>query len=215
LIMAVKGLFSIPAFNFTVDEIRHLLLATVLVWLVEISFVLIQFQFPVFESAIILSLMFIPVYILHEIAHKFVAQYYGHEAHFNIVQEGAMLTAISIFLPVKLLAPGAVVIEGYINREKKAKISLAGPLANLATAGLLLTLAGLFHGVSYYSLILGILAKFSIDLAFFNMIPFVPFDGYSVYNWNKDLYYSIFGICIIAWLFNPLGLLGIPMRYWT
>ncbi|MHA2295966.1 MAG: hypothetical protein ACXAEU_03485 [Candidatus Hodarchaeales archaeon] len=203
-----KGI-KIAGLGFTADEIRHLLLATVLIYLVELSFILIQFRSLLFESAIVLSLLFIPLYLLHELAHKWVAQFYGYHAYFQVVQEGAILTAISIFLPVKIIAPGAMVVHEYVNMEKNAKISLAGPLTNLIIGGILFLFAGLYHGIGYYSLLIGIIAKFSIDLAFFNMIPFPPFDGSKVINWNQDLYIVFFGTCLIAWLFNPLGILTV------
>jgi len=45
-------------------------------------------------------------FILHELAHKYVAQGYGLWAEFRLNMTGLLLTAISIVSPIKFIAPG-------------------------------------------------------------------------------------------------------------
>ena len=77
-------------------------------------------------------------FILHELAHKYVAIHYGAHAEFRMWQSGLIL---AIILPIVTFgqflfaAPGAVYIYGTnISREQNGIISLAGPFTNVAIA---------------------------------------------------------------------------------
>ena len=75
-------------------------------------------------------------FILHELAHKFVAIRYGFYAEFRMWFEGFIFALITAFiLGLVFVAPGAVYIHGeYISREQNGKISIAGPLVNIVLA---------------------------------------------------------------------------------
>src|ERR1044071_3999561 len=78
-------------------------------------------------SAVVCGLAF----VLHELAHRVVARYYGAEAHF-VANNGMLLVSILIaFLGVLFAAPGAVWHRGYLTRRQSGLIALAGPATNL------------------------------------------------------------------------------------
>ena len=51
-------------------------------------------------------------FLAHEIAHKVMAQKEGLWAEFRLTTWGAVLTFVSVFLPFKMIAPGAMMIGG-------------------------------------------------------------------------------------------------------
>ena len=82
--------------------------------------------------------------MLHELAHKIVAQRNGAWAEFRAYPLGLVLAVVSALLGFILAAPGAVYIQGAISRKQDGKISIAGPLTNL---GLGLAFLGLGLGL--------------------------------------------------------------------
>jgi len=140
-------------------------------------------------------------FLLHELAHKIVAQRYGLTAHFKAFYPMLWLALLFSFFGFILAAPGAVFISGFMNREKNGKISIAGPLTNIILAFIFLLLLsifgngdGLFNYFIYYGLSINAL------LAAFNMIPVMPFDGAKVISWNKGAYFITLIIAVGLWI---------------
>lgn len=130
-------------------------------------------------------------FLFHEIMHKFMAQKYHLWAEFRAFYKMLWLAIAFSFFGFIIAAPGAVMIRGFLSREKNGKISLAGPLTNIILAFLFFVLLlffkteGILNLFFYYGLIINSL------LALFNLIPFPPFDGYKVYAWNKTIYIAV------------------------
>ncbi|MFT4309883.1 MAG: hypothetical protein ACMXYL_05350 [Candidatus Woesearchaeota archaeon] len=126
-------------------------------------------------------------FLLHEIAHKVSAIYYGHKAEF-VADDKMLLAAIvmALFLPIVFAAPGAVYIRGLVTNKQNGIISVVGPWTNLVLALLFLPLAILGSGIVQMIGAFG----FSINswLALFNMFPIPPLDGSKVWAWNKIVY---------------------------
>ena len=100
-----------------------------------------------------------------------------------------------------IAAPGAVVIKGFVTREKNGKISLAGPLTNIVLALIFFVFILLFGAEE------GILGSFfsygliiNSLLALFNLIPIPPFDGRAVYLWNKGIYIIVVIFAVLLFL---------------
>ena len=184
--------------RFSKTEIEHLIVGTLLVTAAGVSF----FYGNTFSvsALIVATVLFAMGFILHELAHKYVAQNYGLWAEFRVNSLGVILTAISIVSPFKFIAPGAVVISGYADRERMGVTAIAGPIVNLAITIALLTILPI---LTYTPIYVGVLYGAAINafLALFNIIPFSIFDGRKVYAWNKRYWAIIFVVALLLTIY--------------
>jgi Zn-dependent protease len=137
-------------------------------------------------------------FILHELAHKIVAQKYGCWAEFRKFDLGLTMAVLMSFFGVIIAAPGAVMISGLISRRENGIISVAGPITNIILAILFLIshyLLLYFVGLEAISPILLKIIYFGFYinswLAFFNMIPIPPLDGSKVLTWSFPVWIFI------------------------
>jgi len=147
-------------------------------------------------------------FILHEMAHKFVAQRYGCWAEFRKWNFGLILAVIMSFLGFIFAAPGAVMISGMVSREQNGKISAAGPLTNIALAALFL-LAKIFllpqitgEAFFFVGLIVHVGLIANAFLAVFNLLPIPPLDGSKIMPWSFSLW---LGIMVLAGFLVVIG----------
>jgi len=190
-------------------EIIHILVGTVLVSLVIGSFffdplnlfadiAMNQDQIFLF---ILVSFLAAPAFILHELAHKFVAQKYGFWGEFRLIPFGVLLTIISIVSPFKLVGPGAVMIAGAnITREKNGRISLAGPITNFILIGVCLLFVPLLPFEIAGQPFLVILAQLNAIIAVFNLLPVSLLDGKKIFNWNKTAWVVSIALSAFFWI---------------
>ena len=105
----------------------------------------------------------------------------------------SLITALP-FIPIKVIAPGAVVIYGYrVTLEQMGKTSVSGSLVNIAQATLFYMLAPLRP-----ELIL--VADINAYLALFNLIPFSVLDGQKVLAWSKAVWLLTFAVAVALWI---------------
>ena len=177
-------------------ELLHLTIATLLVIGVGLSlngYRSVSWQFLA---------IFVSAFLVHELAHKFLAQYYGSWAEFRAFMWGLVVTAISALpmMPFKFIAPGAVMI-GLSDRSKFGRVALVGPLTNLAMGFSFLFLSTFFNSLSPY-FVVG--ASFNGWIALFNLMPFGVLDGQKIFEWNKLIWIitmaAASGLFIIAYL---------------
>jgi Zn-dependent protease len=185
---------TIRKFRFSPTEIRHLTLSVLLVTGVGFSIFLdpLEGSISALNSPEILigsSLVFVSVFLLHEIAHKLVAQHYGLWAEFRLTLFGALITLVSIFSPIfKIISPGAVMIAGYANKNTVGKTAVAGPATNLV-----LSIVSLMIYMFQSHLFIALLsAAFNAWIALFNLIPLGILDGWKVLSWNKFVWIVVF-----------------------
>jgi len=139
---------------------------------------------------------FVASFIIHEIAHKLMAQSKGLFAEFRIYPLGAVITAITALLPFfKVIAPGAVRIVGSATRDEIGVIALVGPVTNIILAAAFALIA---PAVPWFPL--RYLAYLNAFIAFFNLIPFPPLDGHKVMSWNVTVW-AILLVISLALLF--------------
>lgn len=140
-------------------------------------------------------------FLLHELAHKFVAQKYGARAEFRMYPGGLMLAIVMSLFGFLFAAPGAVYIEGRITEEMNGRISMSGPLTNLLLATCAVVFVPFTDGI--LSDVASMMAYFNAFLALFNMLPVPPLDGSKIFRWNKVAYVVMFGwgiaVLALAW----------------
>jgi Zn-dependent protease len=181
--------------RFSQTEIKHLVVGTALVTLAGVSYFLSS---PVSVGVLglaLASILFSMGFILHELAHKYVAQGYGMWAEFRLNMTGLLLTAISVVSPIKFIAPGAVMIAGFADRTRMGRTAFAGPLVNVVITSALLIVLPVF-GTTSLSRALLAGAAINAFLALFNLIPFSIFDGQKVYAWDKRYWAALFLISL-------------------
>lgn len=128
-------------------------------------------------------------FLLHELAHKIVAERYNCTTEFVADNQMLILAVIMSFFGFIFAAPGAVWISGKVTKEQNGRISAAGPLANLALAAIfipgMLLLTGTLQAVFGYGFVI------NAWIGLFNMLPLGNFDGIKIWRWSKVAYFSI------------------------
>ncbi|MBU0535691.1 MAG: peptidase M50 [Nanoarchaeota archaeon] len=132
-------------------------------------------------------------FIFHEMGHKIVAQRYGCFAEFRAWNKMLLLAIAMSFLGFVFAAPGAVMIQGRVDRIRNGRISIAGPGVNLVLAlvflGLILSLGN--NIFFQYGLMI------NAWLGLFNMIPLGNLDGKKVLIWNKTAYALVVAVSVL------------------
>lgn len=136
-------------------------------------------------------------FVVHELAHKVIAQKHYCSAEFKSNDFMLVLAVLMSFVGFIFAAPGAVIIKGGVTKKQNGEISFAGPFSNFLLAlvflpGWLLSknLLGFFFFQGFF---------INSWLGLFNLIPARPFDGFVIYRWNKWYYVLLaFGLLIFV-----------------
>lgn len=198
--------------SFSHKEVKHISVAALLVIGIGFSIGLYSNYFGGFSFSWTLTMMSLfavimtASFLVHEIAHKVMAQKNGLWAEFRLTTWGAALTFICVFLPFKMISPGAMMIAGTPNGDEIVKISLAGPVTNIIFSSTLLGLAfALTPSISgAYVAILFFAAYINAFMAVFNLIPFGILDGYKIFSFNKKMWAIVFIPSVILTVFAYL-----------
>jgi Zn-dependent protease len=186
--------------GFSRVEIKHLFVASCLLILISLSFVMsfIPLTIPTpfdFVGFLVLTAILFMCFLPHEFMHKALAQKYGLFAEFRIIPSYALLTLITTIFPVfRIFAPGAVFIAGQTSPERYGKTAAAGPATNVVIGAALLGLFLLFPSLSIY-LVIGIFLCGWIAL--FNLFPVPPLDGEKIIHWSRTVFFVLF-VCAFA-----------------
>jgi len=189
-------------------EAIHILMAVAVLTLAFAIFfyggVLMPFEsidFVAFGLALGISFVIVLTgFLLHELAHKFVAQRNGAWAEFRVFPLGLILALVFSFAGFVFAAPGAVYIQGNISRRQNGTISLAGPLTNLVLGGLFLAGWLLIPGTGSLAIVFAQVGIVNLIFAAFNLIPIPPFDGSKVASWNIGIYLATLGAAVLLLL---------------
>ena len=186
-------------FWFSPKELKHIAIGALLVMGVGLSMFSIVKPNPLILAslAFVLTLSF----LLHELVHKLMAQRYGLWAEFRLTLSGALITLVSMLLPLfKIISPGAVMIAGHATKDTVGKTALSGPLTNIVLSiifvgATLNTSDTLFYTIAIFG------AWINAFIAIFNLIPIGMMDGLKIFWWNKAIWLGAFAISLILGIF--------------
>jgi Zn-dependent protease len=212
-----------PRWDFTEEEVRDIALSVlVLGFVFSYRWLPLVWENPIliirvlFESCLLVGIAF----VLHELAHRFVARRYDCKAQYVIWPQGLVLSLFTAFISQGqwvFAAPGFVLIStayatrlGYrfvsLTVEERGKIALAGPITNILLAIGFKFLRPISPMLSIAEVPLFIYcARINLFLATFNLIPFGLLDGTKVFRWSRIIWgfgmaSSIFLLITIEWL---------------
>ncbi len=193
--------------KFGADELFDLLLSWI-VLIIGFSLVISGRQIPELGLILASALGVGTGFLLHEMAHKFVALRYGYWAEYRANRSGLLFIIVMSLMGFIFAAPGAVMIHKPLrsygqsdnpygggiysdqldknSKKEELLIALAGPMTNIILTVLFLVLlsSGLVIGNLATSAI-----RFAIfinlNLAAFNLLPFGPLDGKKILEANR------------------------------
>ncbi len=158
-----------------------------------------------------------PGFVLHEMAHKYVANRFGARARFEAWLWGLLLMLALAIVPQILwkttfglfLAPGAVMIfASRIDRQQNGLISVAGPMMNLLLAAMffvasIIVVGGADLGTATslnatLTMIFVMGTKVNLGLALFNLLPIFPLDGIKVVLWDWKVWLPLFMLALLG-----------------
>lgn len=130
----------------------------------------------------------------HEIAHRQSARNYGCASRFVLSFKGFLVTLL-INLISSITGIGFVVFAsgytaimcrfGLLSQDLEGKTALAGPVTNLAIALISIIVVNSVPLPPLAQIFLLELFSFNSWVAFFNLIPVPPLDGFKVFRWNR------------------------------
>lgn len=187
-------------------ELRDLLLSLAAL-VVAFSVLMNGTRIPDLQTILIITVGVGTGFLLHEMAHKFVALHFGYFAEYRANQMGLLFAVAASFAGFIFAAPGAVMIskptataEFYmqdsfgqedLRREIKKEtlwISLAGPMTNIILTAFffLALLSAPSNGTA--ALAASFALFINLTLAAFNLLPFGPLDGKKIFDSNRKVW---------------------------
>ncbi|AKA49586.1 peptidase [uncultured archaeon] len=155
--------------------------------------------------AIASFLIVLTAFLMHEMAHRFVARSFGGIAFFKMWLPGILLILVTSIFGIIFAAPGAVNIGGIFRKDQIGKTALAGPATNLGI-GILLYAALFFVPLTSSTMIVYSvmywMAGLNLWFALFNLIPIPPFDGQKIYKWDLHIYIVIVAVALVMNFLN-------------
>jgi len=161
----------------------------------------IAFAFPLSQSSLLFGTLkpqeiitviplsffsLLTAFFIHELSHKFTAQYYGLWSEFRMFPPGLIVSLLlAVITGTVIAAPGAVMFRGETRRFEMGRIAAAGSAANIAIASITYPLYIFFvFEIPYVGKLVGFVCLVNALLATFNLLPVGPLDGAKVIRWN-------------------------------
>jgi len=190
--------FNIIMVNFTSREIRDIIIS-MLVIAGAFAYVFKDINHGNFISLIPVALVAVGLgFVFHELAHKFMAVRYGFYAEYRLWVQGLILAIVTAALGFVFAAPGAVYIHGqHISKEENGKISIAGPLTNIALAIIFFVILLFAPYSPLLSLVCSLGFFVNSFLAFFNLLPVFMLDGAKVFKWNPLIWLVTIAVAFV------------------
>ena len=184
---------------------RELIESIIVFIVLSICFAISNTRFDVNAFISILPIVMIGVglgSILDEFGHKFVAMKYGYRSEFKLWPIGLLIAFVTSFFGIVISVAGeARIFADDISDEIQGRISIAGPMFNIALALIFIVIAALVYPFNVHSDIFHLIylictVGFSVNsfLATFNLLPFYTLDGTKVLKWNAIYWIAAFAI---------------------
>jgi Zn-dependent protease len=176
----------------TIDLVKAFVSVTLIFWWVASP------SGPINYSLLPIIALFVGLaFILHELAHKAMATYYGYRSEFHSFDKMIFVSLLLGFIGFIFLAPGAVMVDGVRKLKHLGIISIVGPMTNVILALICLLLAQWLPIANF---------GFQINawLAFFNMIPLWGLDGAKVLAWNKVVFAVSALVVVVIYIYTYL-----------
>lgn len=154
-----------------------------------------------FGNLMILSLLSVCIaFIFHELGHRQIARYFDCHAEYRLWKKGIKIALILVLatkligIPFIFAALGAVVIYPRadlwgnvkpLSRKENGLISISGPLINVTLAIILLVINYSMNFTGFLLQLVNFSIQINLWLAFFNLLPIPPLDGFKVFLWSK------------------------------
>lgn len=191
--------------EFTRDEVKNLFIAFIVL---AISFAISTVGLNVNRIISFLPIVMFGVgmgFLLHELGHKYMSMKYGYWAEFKLWPLGLVIALVSSLFGFVFAAPGAVnTYADHMSDEINGKISLAGPMTNIALALAFIIIAALIYPLTGHSSVFELIfligtVGFSVNsfLAAFNLLPVATLDGTKVLKWNIGIWVIAFALAAI------------------
>lgn len=190
---------------FSKDEFKDII--------ISIAVITFIFAYPYVEFVLLGFSVVAVAFLLHELAHRYLARRFGCSAKYKIWYEGIFFSLLFLLFGYKVIAPGAVVVYPYrfgrwghrvkhLTVSEMGIISVAGPLANLLLAIFSTFIPGYFNFISSFNVPFYLRPHIiNAWLAFFNLIPVPPLDGSKVMRWKPWMWAFFFIISIVLVFF--------------
>ena len=195
-------------FNFTKKEIRDLIISFIVV---SIAFAIATVKLDLYGFISVLPIIMVGVGIgvlFHELGHKYMAMQYGFRSEYEMWPLGLAIALVSSFTGFVFAIPGSAhTYADNLTDEIYGRISLAGPMTNVALALIFIIIASVaypFSSNSNIALLIYLIGAigFSVNsfLAAFNLFPLYTLDGTKVLKWSKGVWlvsFVVAGIMVL------------------
>lgn len=205
--MGARDLYERPGLHFTRTEIWHLLGA---VAMLSYAFSIVRSPIPDYPARLVpdplvlvgATLAVSSGFVLHELAHKWMAIQFGHAAMFRAQFRNLFLSMALVLSPLGffIAAPGAVEIYGNVTRPQSGRISAVGPGTNVVIAALCWPWTWNIDATAPHVVILDTVAFTNALLACFNLIPAGPLDGRKILRWNIPVWIGMTAVSVTLFL---------------
>ncbi len=192
-----------PKLKSSKKEVQDLFIAWIII---SISFgIVLRPSSAIFSTTTTISVFIAALtvgigFLLHELAHKVVAQKFRCWAEFRANYSMLFFALIISFFGFVFAAPGAVIIFGQVTKRQNGIISIAGPLTNIGLATVFLALKLAIPSTGFITMLFSTGFYVNSFLALFNMIPVSVFDGKKVYAWSKAYFFMAGGAALLLFL---------------
>ncbi len=154
------------------------------VFAASLSYLYLQPHSPIIWVLLLTIGVNMTVYSVRHLTRIFLNRRYGLDSEYKVWPWGAFLTALSAYLGNTFCLAGYVVGVG---REHQGRVNYSCNVVSFAA----FSVAWLVNWLQP-SVLLQMVMLLAVSITFMQMLPFSPFDGKSIYRWNRRVWWLSF-----------------------